>query len=95
MLNQIDTPEEDKLDSESMDKFLLTFNSTVRALSNEKTAFKDEKNNVFGFLDQLSNFQIVQLIRGGPTGTIFRVIFPVRAETSHGTFGFTRGRGQI
>ena len=64
MLNQIDTPEEDKLDSESMDKFLLTFNSTVRALSNEKTAFKDEKNNVFGFLDQLSNFQIVQLIRG-------------------------------
>lgn len=64
MLNQIDTPEEDKLDGESIDKFLLTFNSTVRALSNEKLAFKDEKQNVFGFLDQLSNFQIVQLIRG-------------------------------
>jgi flagellar motor switch protein FliG len=64
MLNQIDTPEEDKLDSESMDKFLLTFNSTVRALSNEKLAFKDEKQNVFGFLNQLSNYQIVQLIRG-------------------------------
>lgn len=64
MLNQIDTPEEDKLDTESMDKFLLTFNSTVRALSNEKLAFKDEKQNVFGFLNQLSNYQIVQLIRG-------------------------------
>lgn len=64
MLNQIDTPEEDKLDSDSMDKFLLTFNSTVRALSNEKLAFKDEKQNVFGFLNQLSNYQIVQLIRG-------------------------------
>lgn len=64
MLNQIDTPEEDKLDPESMDRFLLTFNSTVRALSNEKLAFKDEKQNVFGFLDQLSNYQIVQLIRG-------------------------------
>ncbi len=49
MLNQIDTPEEDKLDPDSMDKFLLTFNSTVRALSNEKLAFKDEKQNVFGF----------------------------------------------
>lgn len=64
MLNQIDTPEEDKLDPDSMDKFLLTFNSTVRALSNEKLAFKDEKQNVFGFLNQLSNYQIVQLIRG-------------------------------
>lgn len=64
MLNQIDSPEEDKLDPESMDRFLLTFNSTVRALSNEKLAFKDEKQNVFGFLDQLSNYQIVQLIRG-------------------------------
>ncbi|MDA0737225.1 MAG: hypothetical protein O2911_08910 [Bacteroidetes bacterium] len=64
MLNQIDSPEEDKLDAESMDKFLLTFNSTVRALSNEKLAFKDEKHNVFGFLNQLSNYQIVQLIRG-------------------------------
>lgn len=64
MLNQIDTPEEDKLDTESMDKFLLTFNSTVRALSNEKLAFKEEKQNVFGFLNQLSNYQIVQLIRG-------------------------------
>lgn len=64
MLNQIDTPEEEKLDPESMDKFLLTFNSTVRALSNEKLAFKDEKQNVFGFLNQLSNYQIVQLIRG-------------------------------
>jgi len=64
MLNQIDTPAEDKLDAESMDKFLLTFNSTVRALSNEKLAFKDEKQNVFGFLNQLSNYQIVQLIRG-------------------------------
>lgn len=64
MLNQIDSPEEDKLDTESMDKFLLTFNSTVRALSNEKLAFKDEKQNVFGFLNQLSNYQIVQLIRG-------------------------------
>lgn len=64
MLNQIDTPEEDKLDSDSMDKFLLTFNSTVRALSNEKLAFKDDKQNVFGFLNQLSNYQIVQLIRG-------------------------------
>jgi flagellar motor switch protein FliG len=64
MLNQIDSPEEDKLDAESMDKFLLTFNSTVRALSNEKLAFKDEKQNVFGFLNQLSNYQIVQLIRG-------------------------------
>ena len=64
MLNQIDSPEDDKLDAESMDKFLLTFNSTVRALSNEKLAFKDEKQNVFGFLNQLSNYQIVQLIRG-------------------------------
>ena len=64
MLNQIDSPEEEKLDVESMDKFLLTFNSTVRALSNEKLAFKDEKQNVFGFLNQLSNYQIVQLIRG-------------------------------
>lgn len=64
MLNQIDTPEEEKLDPESMDKFLLTFNSTVRALSNEKLAFKDEKQNPFGFLNQLSNYQIVQLLRG-------------------------------
>ena len=64
MLNQIDTPEEERLDVESMDKFLLTFNSTVRALSNEKLALPSEKNNVFGFLDQLSNYQIVQLIRG-------------------------------
>jgi flagellar motor switch protein FliG len=64
MLNQIDTPEEERLDAESMDKFLLTFNSTVRALSNEKLALPAEKNNVFGFLDQLSNYQIVQLIRG-------------------------------
>ena len=64
MLNQIDTPEEERLDAESMDKFLLTFNSTVRALSNEKLALPSEKNNVFGFLDQLSNYQIVQLIRG-------------------------------
>lgn len=63
MLNQIDTPEEERLDTESMDKFLLTFNSTVRALSNEKFALSSEKTNVFGFLDQLSNYQIVQLIR--------------------------------
>lgn len=63
MLNQIDTPEEERLDTESMDKFLLTFNSTVRALSNEKFALSSEKTNVFGFLEQLSNYQIVQLIR--------------------------------
>ena len=50
---------EEKIDPDTKDKFLLTFNNKVRAIANEKNQIeKTPDHKVFGFLEQLNDVQI-------------------------------------
>ncbi|MDA0677773.1 MAG: hypothetical protein O3B34_00950 [Bacteroidetes bacterium] len=63
LLNKIDEDIEEKIDPDSQDKFLLTFNNTVKALSNEQNSIdKTPDHKVFGFISQLNDIQIFKLI---------------------------------
>ena len=65
LLNKIDEDIEDKIDPDTQDKFLLTFNNTVRALTNETNSIEKSPDHlVFGFLNQLNDVQIFKLIEG-------------------------------
>lgn len=65
LLNKIDEDIEEKIDPDSQDKFLLTFNNTVKAMSNEKNSVeKTPDHKIFGFLDQLNDIQVFKLIEG-------------------------------
>lgn len=65
LLNKIDEDIEDKIDPDTQDKFLLTFNNTVRALTNESNSVeKGPDHLVFGFLKQLNDVQVFKLIEG-------------------------------
>lgn len=65
LLNKVDEDIEEKIDSDTQDKFLLTFNNTVKALANEKNSVdKTPDHKVFGFLSQLNDIQIFKLIEG-------------------------------
>jgi len=65
LLNKVDEDIEEKIDPDTQDKFLLTFNNTVKALSNEKSSVdKTPDHKVFGFLTQLNDIQIFKLIEG-------------------------------
>ena len=65
LLNKVDEDIEEKVDPDSQDKFLLTFNNTVKAMSNEKNSVeKTPDHKVFGFLTQLNDIQVFKLIEG-------------------------------
>ena len=65
LLNKVDEDFEEKIDPDTQDKFLLTFNNTVKALSNEKNSVdKTPDHKVFGFLSQLNDIQVFKLIEG-------------------------------
>lgn len=65
LLNKIDEDIEAKIDPDSQDKFLLTFNNTVKAMSNEKNSVeKTPDHKIFGFLTQLNDIQVFKLIEG-------------------------------
>lgn len=65
MLNRVDEDIEDKIDPDTQDKFLLTFNNTVKAIANEKNNIeKSPDHKVFGFLTQLNDMQVFKLIEG-------------------------------
>ena len=65
LLNKVDEDVEEKIDPDTQDKFLLTFNNTVKALSNEKNSVdKTPDHKVFGFLSQLNDIQVFKLIEG-------------------------------
>lgn len=65
LLNKIDEDIEEKVDPDSQDKFLLTFNNTVKAMSNEQNSIdKTPDHKVFGFISQLNDIQIFKLIEG-------------------------------
>lgn len=63
VLSKLDQPGDEKIDSNSIDKFLVTFNSAVKVLSNSKSEDVDLRGGkVFGFLDQLSDNQVASLL---------------------------------
>ena len=63
LLNRVDEDIEEKIDPDTKDKFLLTFNNTVKAIANEKNSIeKSPDHKVFGFLEQLNDIQIFKLI---------------------------------
>jgi len=63
VLSKLDQPGDEKIDSNSIDKFLVTFNSAVKVLSNSKSEDIDLRGGkVFGFLDQLSDNQVASLL---------------------------------
>ena len=63
LLNKIDEDIEEKIDPDTKDKFLLTFNNTVRAIANEKNSIeKTPDHKIFGFIEQLNDVQIFKLI---------------------------------
>ena len=65
LLNKIDEDIEEKVDPDSQDKFLLTFNNTVKAMSNEQNSIdKTPDHKVFGFISQLNDIQLFKLIEG-------------------------------
>lgn len=65
LLNRVDEDIEEKIDPDTKDKFLLTFNNTVKAIANEKNSVeKSPDHKVFGFLEQLNDIQIFKLIEG-------------------------------
>jgi len=65
VLSKLDQPGDEKIDSNSIDKFLVTFNSAVKVLSNSKSDETEIRGGkVFGFLDQLSDNQIASLLSG-------------------------------
>ena len=63
VLSKLDSPLDEKIDPQSIDKFLVTFNSVIKVLSkrdDNEVEFKGGK--VFGFLEQLSDPQISSLL---------------------------------
>ena len=63
VLSKLDQPGDEKIDSNSIDKFLVTFNSAVKVLSNSKSEDIDLRGGkVFGFLEQLSDNQVASLL---------------------------------
>lgn len=63
VLSKLDQPGDEKIDSNSIDKFLVTFNSAVKVLSNSKGEDVDLRGGkVFGFLEQLSDNQVASLL---------------------------------
>lgn len=65
LLNRVDEDIEEKIDPDTKDKFLLTFNNTVKAIANEKNSIeKSPDHKVFGFLEQLNDIQVFKLIEG-------------------------------
>lgn len=65
LLNKIDEDIEEKVDPDTQDKFLLTFNNTVKAMSNEQNSIdKTPDHKVFGFISQLNDIQLFKLIEG-------------------------------
>lgn len=65
LLNRVDEDIEEKIDPDTKDKFLLTFNNTVKAIANEKNNIeKSPDHKVFGFLEQLNDIQVFKLIEG-------------------------------
>ncbi len=63
VLSKLDQPGDEKIDSNSIDKFLVTFNSAVKVLSNTKGEDVDLRGGkVFGFLEQLSDNQVASLL---------------------------------
>lgn len=63
VLSKLDQPGDEKIDSNSIDKFLVTFNSAVKVLSNSKSEEVDLRGGkVFGFLEQLSDNQVASLL---------------------------------
>ena len=63
VLSKLDQPGDEKIDSNSIDKFLVTFNSAVKVLSNSKSEDVDLRGGkVFGFLEQLSDNQVASLL---------------------------------
>ena len=66
VLSKLDQPGDEKIDSNSIDKFLVTFNSAVKVLSNSQADSTAELKGgkIFGFLDQLSDNQISSLLSG-------------------------------
>lgn len=63
VLSKLDQPGDEKIDSNSIDKFLVTFNSAVKVLSNSKAEDVDLRGGkVFGFLEQLSDNQVASLL---------------------------------
>jgi flagellar motor switch protein FliG len=65
VLSKLDQPGDEKIDSNSIDKFLVTFNSAVKVLSNSQSDTTEIRGGkIFGFLDQLSDNQISSLLSG-------------------------------
>jgi hypothetical protein len=65
LLTRVDEDIEDKIDPDTQDKFLLTFNNTVKAIANEKNNVeRSPDHKVFGFVSQLNDMQIFKLIEG-------------------------------
>jgi hypothetical protein len=63
VLSKLDQPGDEKIDSNSIDKFLVTFNSAVKVLSNSNSEDVDLRGGkVFGFLEQLSDNQVASLL---------------------------------
>lgn len=63
VLSKLDQPGDEKIDSNSIDKFLVTFNSAVKVLSNSNTDDVDLRGGkIFGFLEQLSDNQVASLL---------------------------------
>lgn len=77
VLATLDAPGEEKIDPQSIDKFLVTFNSAIKVLSNKKSSDSSielKGGKVFGFLDQLSDSQIASLL-GADKAEIASVVF--------------------
>lgn len=77
VLATLDAPGEEKIDPQSIDKFLVTFNSAIKVLSNKRSADSSlelKGGKVFGFLDQLSDSQIASLL-GADKANIASVVF--------------------
>ena len=63
VLSKLDSPLDEKVDPQSIDKFLVTFNSAIKILSKRQDVDIDFKGGkVFGFLEQLSDPQISSLL---------------------------------
>ena len=63
VLSKIDSPLDEKIDPQSIDKFLVTFNSAIKVLSKkEDNEVEFKGGRVFGFLEQLSDPQISSLL---------------------------------
>lgn len=77
VLATLDSPDDTKVDPASVDKFLVTFNSAIKVLSNKKSSDSSMElkgGKVFGFLDQLSDSQIASLL-GNDKAEIASVVF--------------------